>query len=221
MRHRCRRGGPTRSLGSPRPWASSLGRCTLDDLGAARLWTEFVAARLTTGDLDGDGWAELVAGSAGQPAWGLNPDGALGWAFAVRDPVVGDVAFPDASWLVVEGLDPAEGFGADAAVGDFNGDGCADLAVGANGSDLNAYSPPGKVYVFDGPFTGGTLSAADADVVLQGEVDWDFFGFALAVGDYDGDGIDDLAVSAPWDDTAGWEAGSVYILTGARSADPG
>jgi hypothetical protein len=46
--------------------------------------------------------------------------------------------------------------------------------------------------------------------------DGDWFGFRLAVGRFDGDEVDDLAVSAMYDDTTGPEAGAVYVLSGAR-----
>jgi hypothetical protein len=133
----------------------------------------------------------------------------------LRDPLAGETPTAGAAWLTFAGSDPVEAFGADADVGDFNGDGCADVAVGAPGFDLNATNPPGRVYVFHGPFAEGTISVADADVVLEGAADWDFFGLNLAVGDYDGDGVDDLAVAAPYDSTLSERGGAVYVL-----ADP-
>ncbi|MEZ4239468.1 MAG: hypothetical protein R3F59_25580 [Myxococcota bacterium] len=191
------------------PWR---GHCTLEALGARRLWNDYVPARLTTGDLDGDGVKELVATEAGQPAW--RAEATVGQVRVVRDVVIEDTDADAASWLTFEGAVPEESFGADAAVGDFNGDGCADVAVGAPG--FAAAGGPGRVYVFHGPFAGGTVPLGAAQVVLEGAADGDGFGGRLEVGDFDGDGVDDLAVAAPYDGRAAWEAGAVYVLAAVR-----
>jgi hypothetical protein len=154
----------------------------------------------------------------GTPAFGFQPYPTAGWVYVVRQEPNADMSTQEASWLTFEGLLPEEGFGSAVAVGDFNDDGCADVAVGAEGFELNEHNPPGKVYVFDGPFDGGTLSATDADVVLEGSSDGDWFGRKLVVGDYNGDGIDDLAVAAIWDSTIASRAGAIYILPGVGGA---
>jgi hypothetical protein len=58
-------------------------------------------------------------------------------------------------------------------------------------------------------FVGGA-----ADVVIEGPSVGGAFGTRLAVGDFDGDGVDDLAVSAPFDDAVGQDSGAVYVLAG-------
>jgi hypothetical protein len=70
---------------------------------------------------------------------------------------------------------------------------------------------PGKVHVFLGPVTG-ELAAHEADLTLLGEAWGDRAGAAIAVGDFDGSGLPDLAVGAPGATTAaGPEAGRVYV----------
>ena len=82
-------------------------------------------------------------------------------------------------------------FGRALAVGDFNGDGFDDSAVGAPGENNSA----GTVYIY----RGSTLGLYP-DYELRS---WftsnplDLYGWALAAGDFDGDGIDDLVVGAP------------------------
>ena len=75
------------------------------------------------------------------------------------------------------------------------------------------------------------ISLSDADIVLVGEDADDYAGQALApAGDFDGDGYDDLLISATWDDVTwdeaegrggGIDAGSVYLWLGPVSAGAG
>jgi hypothetical protein len=191
------------------------GRCTWEQLGAFELWTDFLPGDLAVADVDSDGQMDLIATAPGQPPWNLNPTGALGRVSVISEVTAGQEDLELAAWLNVDGSDPDEGFGADVAAGDFNGDGCTDIAVGAPGSPL-ADPRPGKVYVFAGPFVPGRLGADSAAVVLEGSMDDDVFGFALATGDYDGDGVDDLAIGAPYDSLELVDAGAVHILRGVR-----
>jgi hypothetical protein len=98
--------------------------------------------------------------------------------------------------------------------GDWNADGFADVAFGAPSSP--GAGSPGRVYVY----RGGAKADGIADVVLNGQSLNDEFGAAVAfAGDLNGDGFTDLAVGAPWNDTAGLDAGGVYVYFGGPTAD--
>lgn len=88
--------------------------------------------------------------------------------------------------------EPQSFFGTDVVAGDFNGDGIEDFAASAKFADVGSVPDAGKVYVLFGPaFSSFVSFASDTP---SPNVD---FGAALAAADWNGDGMDDLAVGAP------------------------
>ncbi|MDQ0463479.1 Ca2+-binding RTX toxin-like protein [Caulobacter ginsengisoli] len=108
-----------------------------------------------------------------------------------------------------------------AAAGDVNGDGIGDLIIGAPyGSGLpgSAYVVFGKNVAVDGAFAAN-LSVAALDgtngFTLIGQATSDLAGFSVAsAGDINGDGVDDLLVSAPFADPNGISTGATYVVFG-------
>lgn len=93
-------------------------------------------------------------------------------------------------------------------LGDVDGDGVGDFLAGA----ANGSSGRGRVIVYSGR-TGIAL------YTVLGQADGDGFGrTARSVGDLDSDGAPDFVVGAPWDDSAGTEAGRAFVLSGATGA---
>ena len=97
---------------------------------------------------------------------------------------------------VITGVRPDDGFGFDLASGDLDGDGHTDLAVSSIRTDELA-TDAGAVYVFYGPLGYGTSSATGADATIVGTETSAFFGEALEIVDFDGDGMDDLVAGEP------------------------
>ncbi len=111
-------------------------------------------------------------------------------------------------------------FGRTLATGDFNGDGFDDLVVAATQERVDGVGQAGIVHVFYGSFDGlvplteQTLTRA----IAPGGVSFGLFGAALASGDFDGDGYDDLAIGAPFETVNGASrAGVVIVAYGTTS----
>lgn len=104
------------------------------------------------------------------------------------------------------------------AAGDFNGDGYDDLAMGAVHEDVGTVANAGAVVVSWGSehgitHVGSTIYTADD---MTGSVEsFANVGQSLAAGDFNGDGIDDLAVGAPYADGAVNDCGLVYVMRGS------
>jgi len=108
-----------------------------------------------------------------------------------------------------------------AARGDFNADGIADLAVGAPYEDQDGIRAVGGVHVFYGTVTGvsstGDLFLDETQFGFSYATD-DFFGWALASGDFNGDTYSDLAIGMPGRDTGTAQAtGRVLLIDGSAT----
>jgi len=113
------------------------------------------------------------------------------------------------------------GDGVTTAAGDFDGDGYTDLAVGVGQTDMGDQDNAGAVYVTSGsalgldPKTRKRWTQNSAGVAGAAEAN-DFFGGALAVGDFDHSGHADLAIGSLYETVSGHEgAGAVHVLPGS------
>jgi len=165
------------------------------------------------GDLDGDGYGDLVLGAPYESS-GASYGGA---AYVVSGPVTGATAAVYAASGLIYGTSSAYLGYQVAGAGDLNGDGLDDLAIGAPIAPDSAGLSAGAVYVFYGPIVGSTTDTR-ADAVRTGVDSGGYAGHGVAgVGDTDGDGYADLAVGAPYNDTAASNAGAVYLVLGPVS----
>ena len=107
--------------------------------------------------------------------------------------------------VVVEYLDSWRGIAV--AGGDIDGDGNTDLVVGDPSTD----SYRGLVMVFLGPISG-MLTADDAEALIVGDYEWgDNLGTTFWLADFNGEGSDDLVVSAPHRRS---NTGAVFLFSG-------
>ena len=188
--------------------------------GRARPGNQFGRA-FATGDIDGDGYSDVVAGAPNDMVAGAQDAGSVTSLYGSRRGLTSAgserITQPGNA---AAGPETGDRFGAAVALGDFDGDGFDDLAVGVPDEDVGTVVSAGVVNVFRGSRSG--LVTGSADTFAQDdrlpdmpEVD-DRFGAALVVGDFDGDGFDDLAVGVPGESIGeAPEAGAVVVLYGS------
>ena len=184
----------------------------------------------TAGDVNGDGFDDLIVG-----AWGADPNGRSSGSSYV---VFGQASDFSAA-LDLSSLNGSNGFRLDgealndfsgssvSTAGDVNGDGFADLIVGAPGADSNGLSS-GSSYVVFGKASGFSammsLSSLDGSngFRLDGKTVRDHSGSVSSAGDVNGDGFDDLIVGATGADrNHNNNSGSSYIIFGRSDFSSG
>jgi FG-GAP repeat protein/VCBS repeat protein len=143
------------------------------------------------GDLDGDGFADLVVGASRLVA--LGDTNGPGRVFVFHGPFAGSIGALSAQAILTGEL-LNDAFGQSVATGDVNGDGTTDLVVGAH--QLFRDDGTGKAYVFHGPLAGA-IPASSAQAIIRGEGLGHLFGAAVAAADLDQDGRSDVVVGAP------------------------
>ncbi|GEM_PF-4202958 len=152
-----------------------------------------------TDDLDGDGGADLIVGS---PQYGTAAEGAV---YVIAGTTTGVGRLVDAGAIVTG--NEGDRVGVSLASADFDQDGQADLVVGGDGNDF-AGRDAGMAALLAGPLSG-SVSVDDAVATWWGENPDDQAATHLVPGDFDGDGLWDLAVGAD-----GSSSGAAYVLLG-------
>jgi len=170
------------------------------------------------GDVNGDGFDDIIVTAAGS---GFYHYGTTPSAYVIFGKESGF------STVDLSNLAPSDGFaihgqyvygGSNFSVsgaGDVNGDGFADIVIGASADNDSA-----GAYVIFGKASGfGTIDATNlapsAGFVIHADPAHDLTGFAVAAaGDVNGDGFDDIIVGAPLADGGGVDAGNAYLIFG-------
>jgi len=156
------------------------------------------------GDVNGDGYGDVIVGSLY-----YSSTSNAGKAMVFYGRPGGLATSPD--WLG-KGENPGDLFGlAVAGAGDVNGDGYDDVVVGARGYRVGT-DRVGRVYAYYG--SPGGLSPSPG-WMATGDQDNSYFGMVVAgAGDVNGDGYDDVLVSAPYYDDPEHDKGLVYLYAG-------
>ncbi|MFE6914413.1 hypothetical protein [Streptomyces rubiginosohelvolus] len=177
------------------------------------------------GDVNGDGYGDLVLGDPDEPDPVEGPLGHTGGAVHVWFGSAKGVAYDKAPMTIHQdtagvpgGGERYDAFGASVAVADLNRDGAAEIIVGTPGEAIGSTGRAGGVVVVPGRRTGqlGAGSYAftqnTAGVPGGAETD-DQFGATVSAGDLNRDGRPELVVGAAWEN----DQGAVWVLPGGAS----
>ena len=208
---------------------SALNNINVANLQPSQGFTLFGAANLdrtggavaSAGDVNGDGYDDLIVGAYLEDSGGSG----AGAAYVIfgRAGGVGNInlnSLSGADGFVIQGDAANDTAGrAVSSAGDVNGDGLADLLIGARRNDATG-SDAGSAYVVYGKRGGfgridlGSLSGTDG-FIIRGVTGGDQAGTSVAAaGDINGDGFGDIMVGAPYADPNGSSSGTAYIVYG-------
>ncbi|MEG3639147.1 cadherin domain-containing protein [Magnetococcus sp. PR-3] len=182
------------------------------------------------GDMNGDGYDDMLITAPGGNGFenGVTDGGEAYIIYGKSDPFsdffVDDIVDGTLDGFVIWGRDGSDELGDSVSVaGDVNGDGFADLIIGASLANGQA-TDDGEAYLLFGSATGVDINLDTTTLdgsngfEINGENAGDDLGISVSGGgDINGDGYDDIIVGAPDNDAGGSDAGSAYLLYGKAS----
>jgi hypothetical protein len=177
---------------------------------------------VATGDFDGDGAADLAASAYEESFDDIDEAGTVTVLYGSPEGLTstGSQLWSQDSPNILDTAEDDDEFGYFMTAADLNGDGSEDLAVGSFGESLGNATFCGSVNVIYGSAAGltaiGNQFWTEASPGVPGDPGVvDRFGSALSGGDFNGDGILDLAAGAPGKAVGTFNAGAAIVLYGS------
>ena len=160
------------------------------------------------GDVNGDGLADLIVGSRGADSGGDIDSGESYVVFGKAEGATVELANLGSGGFRIDGIDASDFSGRSVSgAGDVNGDGLADLIVGAPGAAPGGNNRAGESYVVFGKSDNGSVDLGNLGAGgfrIDGSNVFDNSGTSVSgAGDVNGDGLADLIVGAPQADSGG------------------
>ena len=175
--------------------------------------SQYGASVATAGDVNGDGYGDVIVGAYKYS----NDQPGEGRVFVYHGSPTG--LSPTANWTAESNQASAFFGGSVSTAGDVNGDGYADVIVGADGYD-NGQTDEGRAFVWLGSASGlgANGTPANADWTAEGDQDGASFGYSVATaGDVNGDGYSDVIVGAHCYNNGQTEEGRAFVWFGSAS----
>ena len=209
-------GAPDYDNGATNEGRASVYLGSGSGLAASAAWTaesdqaeaEFGYTVASAGDVNGDGYGDVVVGAYGYDNGSTNE----GRAFVYLGSASG--LGTSAAWSAESDQVNAQFGTSVASVGDVNGDGYGDVVVGADGYD-NGESNEGRAFVYLGSSSGLQTSAA---WTAEADQSGGYFGASVAcAGDVNGDGYGDVVVGAYGYENGSMLEGAAFVYLGSGS----
>ena len=197
------------ALPSPALAHLSLIRQGPDSRGSIEAGDEHGRA-VAVGDFNRDGFDDVAMGAPGEDVNATTNAGSVVVSFGSTYGVTHVGAQLLTPSLIGQAEAPGARFGEAVASGDFNNDQYDDLVIGAPEEDVSGQDEAGRFYVvYGGPSGLGSTSIAYSQAAAGGAIEaFDHFGASFAVGRFNGDAYDDLAIGGPGEDNS---AGTVAL----------
>ncbi|ESQ87740.1 hypothetical protein ABAC460_18880 [Asticcacaulis sp. AC460] len=189
-------------------------------------WTTFPASRWVSGlsDINGDGIADLIVGGAGDDDKDVNA-GRIFVRYGSASGGFSEVLPNSVSGFIIDGINLGDRAGvAVASVADMNGDGLAEILIGAPLMEKGTAVDAGAGFVIWGRATGGVdlqdpFTAGGDGYAIKGEAAGDHAGQAMAsITDLNGDGRSEILIGAAGNNAGGSDVGAAYVVWGKTSA---
>lgn len=235
------------------PLGTANGTLDIDSLNGQngfRIHGEFSAdfagqSVASAGDVNGDGISDIIVGAYNAYDSQGTATGAsyvlFGRKADANNPFAADFSLKSVDGVngfKINGVQPQDGSGISVtSAGDLNGDGVADLAIGAHHANQNQLTDSGAVYIVfgrnrakDGAFPKvlelqqlkPDSTAANYGFTIEGLNTGDLTGISVAnAGDINADGVSDLIIGAKRVDNNGIDSGSAYVIFGKKTATAG
>ncbi len=205
-------------LGSPAGVANSSSATASATLQSDQASSLFGASVAGAGDVNGDGFDDLVVGAQQYDA-GQEDEGET-FVFLGSPTGIASAA-PSTAATVLQSDRVIMNFGQFVGAGDLNRDGYSDVIVGTEGFTSGQLLEGGAFVFLGGPAGVSSGTIATAASVLQTDVENAFLGPVAYAGDVDGDGFGDLIVGAPFYDSPQTDGGAVYFFRGTSDGISG